>query len=355
MTLQYPNERVGAAVHPIADVGFASPSAEPGVRRKRRDQRSRFGVIYNPRATANVGKAPLRAIDTPCAVPTTQPELVDALRDFARREVSTIAVSGGDGTVRDVLTALPYAYARQPAPSIAILAAGRTDLIAGDIGAMGRDDELARLLAASKDGSLRSVTRPVVRVNRAVDSEGRLRTLRGMLLGAAGFAYATKLGQGEVHASGASHSRAVAITIATVLKRILLEGDPDGLRTGHCISVRADGRADEAGPNARRSIFLATGLRGGIVVGRSPFWGAVSHDQLRYLDVPAPTRGVARAFAALLVRKPWLAGPGWNTGIARSIELEIDSPIVVDGELFEPLPGDVMRITADGPTVFVAP
>lgn len=325
-------------------------------RRDSRKTRTRTGVIYNPRATANVGRAPLRAIDVPCAVPSTREELVDALADFARREVGTVAVSGGDGTVRDVLTALPKAYGDAPLPEISIIASGRTDLIADDVGAQGRPDELARLLAATKNGTLRKTHRPILQVNRLMDTEGNVRRrVRGLLLGGAAFAYATKLGQGEIHATGASHTKAVAMTLATVLQRVLLQGDPDGLRRGQATRLHVDGKADTQGDDARRALFLISGLRNEFVVGRSPFWGAVREDQLQFLDVAAPTKGVARAFAALAARRPWLAGPGWNSGSAREIEVETTGEIVIDGELFTPLPGHAMRITACAPMTFVAP
>ncbi len=336
-------KRVDTGVHPL--------QRGKGARR----ERVRTGLIYNPKATANKGRAPLRAVDVPCAVPTTREELKDALRDFARREVGTVAVSGGDGTVRDVLSALPDAYRDAPLPAISIIASGRTDLIAGDIGAQGRNDELARLLAATKNGTLRKSTRPVLRVDRLIDHEGRLRrNVRGLLLGGAAFAYATQVGQGEIHATGASHTKAVAMTIATVLRRVLLQGDPDRLRSGQPMRLQADGRADVMGENASRALWIVTGLRNGFVAGFNPFWGDVGADELQFLDVAAPAKGVARAFASLVMRKPWLAGDGWNTGRTRSLEVEVDSPVVIDGELFHPLPGYPMKITADAPTTFVA-
>ncbi len=315
----------------------------------------RFGVIYNPKATNNVGKAPLRAIDAPCAVPTTKLELVEALRDFRRREVGTIAVSGGDGTVRDVLTAIPEAYGDED-PRVAILPSGRTDLIAGDIGAVRRDDELARLLAAAKDGTLNEVKRPVVRVNRVVDQDGEVRSVRGILMGAAGFVYATQVAQGDVHATGASHMRAVTMTVFEMLRRLATQPNPGGLKLGFPIHVSLDGRADIAGENGHRPFFLATGLRTPFCLGRTPFEGLSQDPELLHIfDVHGPTSGIGRAFGSLLINRPWLAGPKWNMDVARNVTLEGIEQIVVDGEVFDTLPGDVLKVRADGPMTFVTP
>ena len=108
-------------------------------------QTPKIGVIYNPKSAANLGRSPLRAIGVACGQPTTRGELVSVLRGFADAEVNIVAVSGGDGTIREVLTAIPQAYGDLPHPAIAILAAGRTDLIAGEVGSSGRRDELARI------------------------------------------------------------------------------------------------------------------------------------------------------------------------------------------------------------------
>lgn len=338
------------AVHPIADGAAQRHPVVPA----RRAERSRIGVIYNPRAAGNAGRAPLRAIDVPCAVPTTPGELEAALADFARREVGTVAVSGGDGTVRDVLTALPRAYRGQPDPAIAVLPAGRTDLIAGDVGARPRDDELAHLLAATKDGTLRRTLRPILRVDRVIDEAGKLRTVRGMLIGAAAFAFATEKGRRE-HLPGTRNGKAVILTMADVFRRLLFQGDPDRLLAGVPMALRADGRPDVGGLGAHRALLLVSSLRERIVLGTTPFWGEVADDQLQYLDVVGPARGVPRALTSLAVRRPWLAGPGWRSGAARTLDLRVRGKLAIDGELYTSPPSGLVRISADAPMVFVAP
>src|SRR5262245_66341587 len=61
----------------------------------------------------------------------------DVLRDFARREVGLVIVSGGDGTVQKVLTELLNGQEFDPLPPVAVLPGGMTNLIATDVGLRG--------------------------------------------------------------------------------------------------------------------------------------------------------------------------------------------------------------------------
>lgn len=324
------------------------------VERRSKVETPKIGVIYNPKSAANLGKEPLRAIGVPCGQPTTRDELTSVLRGFARAEVNIVTVSGGDGTIREVLTAIPEAYGDQAHPAIAILAAGRTDLIAGEVGSSGRRDELARLLASAKSSELRRTRRPVMRFEGLMDAEGREVTPRGMLMGGAAFSYGTELCQKEVHADGTSHSAAIAVTLARVLGRIAFRGDPDGLLKGEPLAMSIDGAPDTLGPNAYRSLLIISTLRQRLVLGRPPFYGEYREDQLQYVEVDAPAKGLARAMGSMALGKPWLAGPGWRSGAANTLDFEMGRSVIIDGEVFRPIDGR-LRITTDPVVDFVAP
>lgn len=325
-----------------------------GTDRSRSAETAKIGVIYNPRSAANLGQAPLRAVGVPCGQPANRAELRALLREFAAAEVDVVTVSGGDGTIREVLTAIPEAYGDAPHPAIAILAAGRTDLIASEVGSSGRRDELARLLAAAKAGTLRRTRRPVMRVEGVADLDGEAITPRGMLLGWGAMVFGTELCQKEVHADGASHDTAVGITFARVVGRILFRGDPDRLLKGHRLGLHADGQPDRLGPDGARALLIVSTLREKLVLGRTVFFGDYREDQLQYLETDAPARGLVRAVGSLAIGKPWLAGPGWSSHAANTLELVTDRTIVIDGELFRPIDGRIL-ITADPAVDFVAP
>ncbi|RKJ98015.1 diacylglycerol kinase family protein, partial [Teichococcus wenyumeiae] len=116
----------------------------------------RIGIISNPRSSSHrAGQAGLAeaAARLPHAAPESREALRAALAGFAADGVEVLAVHGGDGTLREVLSALPQAWAG-PMPAIAPLPAGRTNLAAHTLGypAAGRREDptdLRRLLAAA--------------------------------------------------------------------------------------------------------------------------------------------------------------------------------------------------------------
>ena len=94
----------------------------------------RTGLIVNPLSRRNRdGVAPLLE-DLPdllVAAPASLAELREVLADFARQEVGLVIISGGDGTVREVLTALVPAYGAA-LPALAVVPSGNANLIAAD-------------------------------------------------------------------------------------------------------------------------------------------------------------------------------------------------------------------------------
>src|SRR5215212_4872589 len=98
---------------PIGDFGHlsrmaratAAIAARPGRRVPARGA-PLVGIVRNPRSHRNKGHAPELA---DCAnilveTPRTHAALRDTLAGFAERGIDYLAVDGGDGTVRDVLT-----------------------------------------------------------------------------------------------------------------------------------------------------------------------------------------------------------------------------------------------------------
>ena len=95
---------------------------------------SRLGVISNPVSDGNRGHPAIAGFaashpELIFAAPPAVAALPDVLADFARRGVDVLGVDGGDGTLRDVLTALPRGYDANW-PAIAMLPSGKTKLVA---------------------------------------------------------------------------------------------------------------------------------------------------------------------------------------------------------------------------------
>ena len=109
-----------------------------------------IGVLINPLSGGNLnGLDSIRSVihDNPGVIRhdvRTPQEVLEALLDFARRDVDLLAVNGGDGTVQAVLTSL---FLHQPfriMPLLAVLQAGTTSMTARDVGFSGSRLNLCR-------------------------------------------------------------------------------------------------------------------------------------------------------------------------------------------------------------------
>jgi len=97
----------------------------------------RVGVLNNPRSGGN--RRGLGAVrEVLAAYPQvshrevlTPADVASALVDFARKEVNTVAVNGGDGTIQAVLTVLCNHQPFETFPHLAVLRAGTTSMTAG--------------------------------------------------------------------------------------------------------------------------------------------------------------------------------------------------------------------------------
>ena len=316
----------------------------------------RVGVIGNPRSRRNRNGAFDRVVaefrDLPHAQPRTPAELADTLADFRRREVRVIAVSGGDGTLREVLSALPRAYGGEE-PDIALLPAGKTNLAARVINRVGDrigDGRvgLRRLLDAARGRTLSRVEWPVLDIAWRDRPERRV---RGFLFGAAAFTVGTRLAYSHVHKAGFNDAAAVALSIAATAGATLFGDRRRALLAGEEMGVAADGAPPRGG---RHFLTLATTLDR-LVLDLTPFWGEGS-GPIRWLDIPAPPK---RLIAALLPTlrgrpRPWMLDAGYASGRADQLTVELSHPFVVDGELFESGPGGIL-LSAGRRVGFVEP
>ena len=295
----------------------------------------RIGIIVNPRSHAHRnGRAGLDAVlprypDLAYAAPADPAALRDALRRFAARRVELLAVSGGDGTLRDVLSALPEFYP-DALPVLAILAAGNTNIAARALGSVGRGARgLERLLAAARANTLRHRSCPFLEVSWIGRPD--LPSVRGFLLGAAAFVDGKRIADAVVHRRGLHNGLAVAATVALTARRTLF---PRGGRSlGTPMTVGLDGRPPRGG---RRFLLLATTLNR-LLFGLWPFWGAGA-GAINLLDIDAPPRRPVAALFAILRRRaaPWMAAEGYRSARAGGVRLHLDRPFLLDGERFDP-------------------
>ncbi len=317
-------------------------------------KRRRAGIISNPLSRAGrEGRARLgaAAAGLPRAEPTTRAELRDALRDFAARGVDLLVVQGGDGTLREVLTALPAGYGDAPPPEIAVLSAGKINLAARVLGSAGMGEAaLRRLLDAAERGALKRRPVPVLEVSRpGLDGDGAP-PLRGILFGAAAFTEGNRLAEARLHRRGIHDAAAVALALAGVALRAGLDRG-HRLRAGVPMAVAPD---DDPKREGRRFLLLATTLDR-LTLGLRPFWGE-GRGAVRWLDVLAPPRRLAAAlWAGGRGRpRPWMPSAGYLSGRAERLRVALEAPFVLDGEVFEPGSRGLL-LSAPDRVAFVSP
>ncbi|MBB3174139.1 hypothetical protein FHR90_001975 [Endobacter medicaginis] len=310
------------------------------------------GVISNPSSFSR-GLDPREAKDWPdirFAAPRSRGSLLRTLRDYARSGVDLLVVAGGDGTLRDVLSALPLAYTGA-LPEIALIATGNTNLAARALGLGGeRRGALGHLLAAvaaeaGGEAVLRRVPCPVLEIGWT-GQPGRPK-LRGFFLGSGAYASGKRLADGVVHGH-LQQGPAVAVTVLlSVLRGIF------GRRArsaGEACAMRVDGRPTLAG---RQFVFLATALPR-LMFGLWPFRADGAGD-VHFVSISAPARRLWATLPALLggFGSRLLRRNGVQSGRAGRIELTLRQPFVLDGEFFDAGP-DGVTVAAGAPVVFVA-
>ena len=314
-----------------------SPKAEPKV-----------GVIFNPRSHRNrkVVDAAHALPNVIVASPAKRGELRAVLAGFAEQRVECIAISGGDGTVRDVLTAgMPVFGDRWPL--LALVPAGKTNALNVDLGAP-KHWTLAEAIAAIRDGE-RVVRRPLV--VRDVENGGEL---VGFVFGAGLFTVAVSAGQ-DAHRLGAFDSLAIGATAAWGVLQTIFGTDRNLWRRGAPMRVRVGQDAHELprsakGDPARRAMLLAATLEA-FSFGMKPF-GDRTGLKLGVIDHPRRRLMALIPMIACGWDRPLLERLGLHRCETDRILLDLGGRFILDGEAF---PEGSYEITQGPPLTFVVP
>jgi diacylglycerol kinase (ATP) len=308
----------------------------PGVSRARRTAPhrrvvERVGLIANPRSHLNGGQlSPWTGLPNVIGyAPTTRRELYDVLSLFASREIDVLAIDGGDGTVRDVLTCAGSLWGRAW-PDILLLPTGKTNALAGDLGVPAWT--LGEGLAAAGNGQ--AVERRPLEITAA---EGRGPTVRGFIFGAGAFVDATALAQ-RTHHAGAFNGVAVGLALTWAIAQTLFGGRHSKWRAGSAMDIAYGGhvrRMHGGRPDGvdDRYLFVASTLQR-MPLELKPF-GAV-RPGLKTLVVDAPPPRLAMTVGPLLAgsEAAWLARNGCHRIDADSVAIDIASGFILDGETF---------------------
>jgi diacylglycerol kinase (ATP) len=294
-----------------------------------------IGLIVNPRSQRNrerLGK--LRAVygsadDIVVREIANVGEIPSVLEEFERAGITLLALSGGDGTVQATMTSMLSGAPRHRDWPLAILAGGMTNVIGHHLGIKGKPDRgLAALLSKrAHRGQLTLLRHPVMAVRI-----GAQPAVYGMLLGGAGFRDGVMMARERVHPVGFAQAAAAGIGTGIYYFRTLL----GGASVGHRMKLTID---SARGPDGNAYLLLVSCLPG-LMLGFDPFWGEGTAP-LRWTWVDHPPRRLAIAVGPLLFGSPlgWMTRRGYLSGRALRIEIESDTPLLLDGEHLEAGPG----------------
>lgn len=314
----------------------------------------RIGIVHNPRSGANLNAAAsMRRVfgahpDIPCHDASDPHSVAQALRDMAQHGVNTIAISGGDGTASAVLNTV---FADNPFPNLpllAVLRGGTANMTARDVGIQCRHDRALRLLierAARGGDGLAVIERPVMRIDPGA---GRA-TIYGMFFGAAAIAQGIEYCKRNVHTLGLRGEIGPGITMARFV--IAMARGERSIVAPVPVTVAVDGGSHVS---FNCEIVYATTLER-LVLGLRPYWGAEAAP-LHYTSVRASPEHWLKALPGLLRgrRNRYLTpANGYDSHNAHRLELGLDSPFFVDGEVFSSPAGSLLAIASVGTIGFL--
>lgn len=311
----------------------------------------RIGVISNSHSKRN--KRSMRDIH---ALLTQHPqvlhrsfdhisELPACLQAMAEAGVTHLVISGGDGTVLAAVSALINDSPFKTPPCLSLLSAGMTNVIAHVVGQPGLPATgLRRLVVRAEAGETGEIIdRPVLSVDFA---DGRP-VERGFLIGGVGFYQGTQLVRRDIHSLGAKQTFAAKLGIAWSILKIMMFGPgPRSGFHGEEISLTLDGRRE-----TRNCFMFLSSTLNEILPGVSPFWGD-GPGRLQLTTIDAPPRRFALAAPRVLrgKPKPWMESAGYLSRRMERLEIEMHSPVMIDGEKFDPPAHGRIVVTA-GPVV----
>jgi hypothetical protein len=302
----------------------------------------RAGVIINGQSHRNrgAGARPPIPDGVATAYPVTLDDLDQAVAGFARLGIEILVIDGGDGTIRDVLTAAARHF---PAglPAMAVLPSGKTNALAIDLG-VPRGWDLDSALRCAAEGHMR--LRSSLQIWRPGAS---FPELCGFLFGTAAFVRATQTAQ-RAHRLGAFDALGVGVALATSALQTLFGGPRDGWRAGEFTGLSVNGGPMEA--RARFTVMASTLKR--LPLGLMPF--GPPREGMKLLSADAPPVNLSTALPRILSGRDtgWLAAAGYHLTDVEAIGLSHAAQFVLDGDIY---PGGDFQVRRGPELAFAAP
>lgn len=260
----------------------------------------------------------------------TPQDIYHALVDFGRRKVSILVISGGDGTVQAVLTVLFNHHLFATQPQLLVLAGGTTNMIAGDVGVSGTQDQpLCRLLHWMQTGGGRvtRIHRPVLRLH-VPGHEAKY----GMFFGAAIISRGTRYYHRNKHNTRRRGLPGICLTIVRYLWGIIWQhnqfSDPTHIKI----------RLNKQLLPSEDFMLLCVSTLDRLFLGLHPFWGT-ENGPLRFTAVRSRAKYLLQVLPFVVRGRRAAQGTsenGYYSHNVDEVELYIRDSVVLDGEMYTP-------------------
>ena len=315
----------------------------------------RVGVLTNLKAgrsavrTARILRELSRHDDVLRRETSSNRMVPEAVAEFASEGVELLVLNGGDGTVHRALTEIFAGPHQDWRPLIAPLRCGRTNMIAADLGMQRSPARAMRaLFAAAREGRLgeRSVEKPVLRLDLEGDDEPKY----GMFFGAGVLHRAIQLTHRSFPNGRAQGVFGAAVVTATLLARTIA-GDHKGVLDPDKMQIAFDG----ANVSTEEFVVVMATTLDRLILGLRPFWGR-EDAPLRVTTLASGAPGLALALPRLvrgLAPRATTQKNGFASRNAHEVALRLDCGLTLDGELFDPEPGRVVRVSGGERVRFV--
>jgi hypothetical protein len=299
-------------------------------------QAPRIGILTNPLSGTN-RKGMQTVLDTIRQFPRAlhhnvrnPQDIQKALSDFADHAVNFLVISGGDGTVQAVLTVLfeQRPFAKQP--QLIVLEAGTTNMIAGDVGLLGDQNQALRRFfqwAETGSGNITRIQRPVIRLlvpGHAVKY--------GMFFGAASISQGIQYYQKNLHNKVLHGFPGICLTLARYLWASISKQNQS--TTAFSIEYGLNGQSLQK--ENFLLLFVCTLDR--LLFGLRPFWGE-GNGPLRFTAVRSPAKYLLQVMPSLARGRHTDKGTrenGYYSSNVDEVKLFLDSPVALDGEIYFP-------------------
>ncbi len=314
----------------------------------------RIVVISNPLSHRNRGwKGRLERLLAryPDIVFRELADIADIPRIFVEIEAlnpDLVVVNGGDGTVIAIATHIIANDLSARVPPLAVLPGGQTNMIAANLGTNGKPERIiARLHNLVQTGMLdRHVApQPFLRLEHRASEP-----IYGTFFGAAAIVRAILFCRRRIFPLGLPNPLAHSLAGLALLAIGLWPGQARrALFPAEAVSIKLDGTP--VGPE-RLLVLLATTLDN-LLLGLSPPRRA-GDGPVRLVAVAHAAKAVLGALWTLIVRRGrGRPVPGLMMDTGRRLEIELDCPYTLDGELFAPEGRETIRLSGGASLSFV--